>query len=163
VITLRAYGSKGIWSEPVTRTLTVKTEVSAPTLTITEPLKASVTVKENFYIRGTASDDEGVRSVQYRLDAGDWQDATGKEEFEVFIDISAFEGGSNHTVQVRAFDGDSYSQTQTVRFIVEKQSGGGGGQGPFDHLGLIAVGVIILILVVILVAIVIRWMRSEPS
>jgi len=91
-------------------------ENARPKLVITSP-KDGESVHNIVDVKGTAEDDRGVVSVQFRIGEGVWKEATvdlpGPEvEWRVFVPIFYWSG--NVTIQVRAFDGSDFSAAESV-------------------------------------------------
>ena len=89
----------------------------APVAAITEPSEAEA-IGGKIKIKGTSSDDTDVVKVEVRIDGGAWMEADGTSSWSYEVDTSKMEEG-NHTVEVRSFDGDKYSDPITVTFEVD--------------------------------------------
>ncbi|NIP37450.1 MAG: hypothetical protein GWN18_21015, partial [Thermoplasmata archaeon] len=59
-----------------------------------------------------------VVKVEVRIDGGAWMEADGTSSWSYEIDTKKMEEG-NHTVEVRSFDGDKYSDPVEVTFEVD--------------------------------------------
>jgi hypothetical protein len=59
-----------------------------------------------------------VVSIQYRLDSGEWVNVTGNESWEINMDTTKMKNG-NHTLQIRAYDGLTYSEIARRSFTVK--------------------------------------------
>ena len=90
----------------------------APASTITKPLAAEK-VGGKVKIEGTASDDTSVERVEVRIDGGAWETASGTTIWKFEIDTTTLADG-NHTVEVRSYDGQKYSDVQEVTFEVDQ-------------------------------------------
>lgn len=88
-----------------------------PEATITDPAEAEA-VGGKVKIKGTASDDGDVVRVEVRIDGGEWQEVDGTTDWSYEVDTGKMDEG-NHTVMVRSFDGDKYSEPETVTFVVD--------------------------------------------
>ena len=81
-------------------------------------------------VHGIASDDEGVKVVQVRIDEGKWHDATDTgwhHPWSTWVfewNTKEVENGE-HKVCARAFYGELYSELDCVIVIVENEKGGG--------------------------------------
>lgn len=69
-------------------------------------------------IKGTSSDDTDVVKVEVRIDGGAWVEADGTSSWSYEVDTSKMEEG-NHTVEVRSYDGEKYSDPVAVTFEVD--------------------------------------------
>jgi hypothetical protein len=104
------------WSDPVSVGFYVD---QAPDVTIVTP-EAMAKFKKTFEASGTASDDAGVIRVEVRIDEGNWMEVDGTQEWNVDIKVKDLEKGE-HTLEVRAFDGEQYSDTGSVTFKVDDE------------------------------------------
>lgn len=91
-------------------------ENARPILVITSP-KDGENVHNIVDVKGTAEDDRGVVSVQFRIGEGTWMEATIDRpaievQWRVFVPIFYWSG--NITIQVRAFDGSDFSVAALV-------------------------------------------------
>ena len=73
----------------------------------------------SFTIEGTASDDESVEKVEYRIDAGAWEEANGTDSWNVELDTTTL-SSATHTLEVRSFDGVKYSLLVDAVFEVDQ-------------------------------------------
>jgi len=69
-------------------------------------------------IKGTSSDDTDVVKVEVRIDGDVWMEADGTSSWSYEVDTSKMEEG-NHTVEVRSYDGEKYSDPVAVTFEVD--------------------------------------------
>ncbi len=90
----------------------------APTAGIDNPLAAEK-VGGKTKIKGTASDDTSVEKVEVRIDGGAWMEADGTTSWTYELDTKKMVEG-NHTVEVRSWDGEKYSDVQEVTFEVDQ-------------------------------------------
>jgi hypothetical protein len=89
-----------------------------PTVTITSPTvdqKVGGTIK----VKGTSTDDTSVDSVEVSIDGGAWETASGKATWSFEVNTKQLADG-NHTVEVRSFDGEKYSDVTSVTFEVDQ-------------------------------------------
>jgi hypothetical protein len=105
------------------QTFTVKVrEKPAPTperprCTITSPANGSK-IHGLVPVRGTAiRGASALTSVLVRIDGGNWQTATGLENWSLKIGTGGLTIGE-HTIEARAFDGSLYSDTASVKVTV---------------------------------------------
>ncbi len=89
----------------------------APETVITAPEEAEV-LGGKIKIKGTASDDTSITKVEVRIDGGAWFEADGTTSWSYEINTNKMEEG-NHTVEVRSFDGEKYSDPVAVTFEVD--------------------------------------------
>ncbi|MEM4728306.1 MAG: Ig-like domain-containing protein [Thermoplasmata archaeon] len=133
------------------------------------PIKVSVsgpapgaTVRGKVVISGIALHKQAGKSVtlvQIRIDNGSWQDASGTENWAFTWDTTKEKNGP-HTLRVRAFDGERYSELVELRIVVRNEplstASAGGGEM-----------VIIIIVMVIIGAAVgagsFLWLRKRRS
>ncbi len=88
-------------------------ELEVPTSAV--PDIASGTIEVN----GTASDDNSLESVQYRVDDGEWKGALGTDEWGFSIDTTDYEHGY-HILELRCYDGVQYSDVTNISFKVDQ-------------------------------------------
>jgi hypothetical protein len=77
--------------------------------------------KDKVTFEGTASDDKAVVSVEIRIDAGDWVDVGALAAWEYKAPTKGMKEG-NHSVEVRVYDGEKYSDTEVSYFTYKKSS-----------------------------------------
>jgi hypothetical protein len=76
-------------------------------------------VKGNYTVTGVALKGSfNVINVQFRIDNGEWMNATGNPGWQFTLDTAKLKNG-NHTIEVRAFDGASYSDTVSRTISVD--------------------------------------------
>ncbi len=118
----------------------------APTIKVT--LQPNSTVSGTMRIEGIASS-SGIRSIQkveFKLDSGNWQAATGTDRWLVIVNTRALNNGK-HAVQVRAFDGIDYSSAERMDVYVLNDSHGTSG---VDDTGLFYARLLVVILLGVL-------------
>jgi hypothetical protein len=92
-------------------------ENEPPTVVITYPSN-SETMSETVTVQGTAYDADGtIQSVQVRIDAGDWQTATGTTSWSYDWDTTQY-SNDYYTISARSFDGQDYSEKESVQVTV---------------------------------------------
>jgi len=100
-----------------------------PSLTVTSPADGQ-TVKGTLTVTGSAAKGTlDVLSVQYRLDSGQWADASGLSGWQFTLDTTRLQNGA-HTIEVRSYDGSLYSTMASRSVTVNNQKAGGGGSTP---------------------------------
>ncbi|MCK4971160.1 MAG: hypothetical protein KAS77_11545, partial [Thermoplasmata archaeon] len=70
-------------------------------------------------VAGIADDDTGVECVEYRVDGGAWEEATGTDTWSIELDTTAMTSGI-HQLEVRAFDGEDHSILVDAIFEVDQ-------------------------------------------
>ncbi len=110
-------------------------DVASIAFTIDRPPVVTITTEElekafekGFDVEGTASDDNAVVNLEFRLDGGEWETVAGSQAWEYAIKVGDLEKG-NHTVEVRAWDGVQYSDTLSYTFNVKEPEEEGPGFG----------------------------------
>jgi hypothetical protein len=94
-----------------------------PTVKIESPANNSF-VKGSLTISGSAKDDNKVTYVEIRVDpTGKWQKTTGTRYWSFELDTRDLELG-RHTVYVRAYDGEDYSDEANIAFTVDNPVAG---------------------------------------
>lgn len=91
-----------------------------------------------------------IVGVQVRIDSGDWRTASGRSEWFFKLDTRGLANG-RHTLEVRAFDGQYYSEPAGRDFEVEN---GGGGS---SLMSMQMLAVLITASTAVAVAIVVAW------
>ncbi|MBM4249917.1 MAG: hypothetical protein FJ149_10910 [Euryarchaeota archaeon] len=98
----------------------------APHLIITAPAEGK-SVRGKVMFTGTVTKGSlGIEAVQYRVDSGEWMNATVALGWQFTVDTTRLKDGT-HTIEVRAFDGAGYSDTASRTIKVENGSSGAGG------------------------------------
>jgi len=135
---LRIQDNYGVWSDPYTTYLEVMADPipnELPKIEITEPHGQN---SFSGTIRGTAQDPDGtVERVEVSIDGGNWLPAKGTEDWHYTFDIGRFPSG-NHSISVRAFDGEDYSEILEITVTIgqpDPNNGTGGGNGDNDTEG----------------------------
>ncbi|MCK4970330.1 MAG: hypothetical protein KAS77_07380 [Thermoplasmata archaeon] len=75
--------------------------------------------KDKVNFEGTASDDIAVVAVEIRVDAGDWIDLGALAVWNYKAPVNDMEEG-NHSLEVRVWDGEKYSEIEETYFNYEK-------------------------------------------
>jgi hypothetical protein len=95
-------------------------DAGAPTVTVASPKAGARVTATSLTIQGTAKDNLTVWRVNYRIDGGDWQLASGSTNWNAQIALSP----GSHTLQVYAEDTyGNRSKTNLVAFRVPDYSG----------------------------------------
>ena len=92
-------------------------------------------------IKGTSSDDTDVAKVEVRIDGGAWVEADGTSSWSYEVDTSKMEEG-NHTVEVRSFDGEKYSDPVAITFEVDQDKAPKEDESPGFGLTLVLLSVL---------------------
>ena len=85
----------------------------APVVVMTQPVDGSF-ASGSFKVEGVASDDRDVQRVDVRVGDGTWEEADGTGEWSLVVETGELEEGWL-TIEARAFDGDLYSDTGSLR------------------------------------------------
>ncbi|MEE9150969.1 MAG: Ig-like domain-containing protein [Thermoplasmata archaeon] len=134
---------------------TAKPENHPPIVLVISP-KQGDKVKGEIEVSGEVLDPDywdKVEYVEYRIDDGEWTRTTGINQWSFKIDMKSLENGE-HSIYIRAYDGDIYSQE--VKLTIEVNNP--------EELGfwaLLIIGAIIVIATVIKVAFVISKVRRR--
>jgi len=122
-ISYKVQDNYGVWSDEVSTTLTVAEPVpnQKPTVTVTSHTNGSK-VSGVVTVSGTASDPDGtVARVELALDIqAEWEVATGTDSWSHTRDTKQYEAGE-HTLYVRAYDGEDYSDVVSYDFTVVEE------------------------------------------
>jgi WD40 repeat protein len=132
-------------------------ENAPPEVTLASPTSGEE-VKKGILLEGLASDpDSGVvTKVQVRIDNEAWQDATGTFAWSFYWDTTTVSNGA-HTLTVRSFDGEDYSQPVEIEVVVKNPTSDGGDGGSSTTLI-----VVLVVVVVVVVAAVAYWRLRAP-
>ena len=143
-------------------TLNVKNaqENIKPEVTILAPLP-NFEVKDEVYCTGKATDEDGeIEKVEMSIDGGQWFTVQGKDVWAYSWDSKSVENGI-HTVSVRSYDGEDYSDEVIVTFTVNNVKDSGEEDEWYDEPVNIGGLTAVIIVVVIVVAVLFTRKRSE--
>jgi hypothetical protein len=112
-----------------------------PTVTITTE-EIEKAFEKGFDVEGTASDDNAVVDLEFRLDDGEWETSAGSQAWAYAIKVGDLEKGE-HTLEVRAWDGVQYSYTLTYTFDIKEPEE----EGPGFSAIIVALGILSAILI----------------
>ncbi len=87
-----------------------------PTVAITTA--GGMRVNGTFTVVGTAADDNAVDRVEYRVDSGTWDIATGTTTWTAEVTVAGLTSGA-HKVEVRSSDGERTSVMAELTFTVD--------------------------------------------
>ncbi|HEX2021763.1 MAG TPA: S8 family serine peptidase, partial [Candidatus Thermoplasmatota archaeon] len=87
-----------------------------PTVRIAFPWNGA-TVSGVLLVRGDATDDDGVESVEVRVDGGEWRPANGTASWQRLVDTRLLADGV-HDLEARAFDGERHSRVALAQVLV---------------------------------------------
>jgi hypothetical protein len=150
----RAYDSRGNVGEDTVR---IVAQPGLPGIAVLEGLNG--TLSGTVYVRGEAWGDASVLGVEYRIDSGEWQDATGTTAWMVTIDTTRLSDGE-HVFQARVWDGSAHAETGPVDFVV--LNGVEDGDDGDDDSGItLYIIVAILIVCVAVIAFGVVWARRR--
>jgi len=135
-----------LYSPEVSVTLKINNINVPPVVSITT--SASTAFTKVVTITGTASDPDGtVTKVELSLNGGAWVAVTGTNSWSYPLDTAVLKNGA-HSLQVRAYDGQNYSDAITMNFNVKNTKAPVNvNNGPSTML-LAVIGVIIAVAVV---------------
>ena len=118
-----------------------------PTINLTFPYDGATIYKRTrtIIINGTASDDKYILYVQIKIDDGDWKTCIGMTNWSFTWNLTNVTEGI-HTISIKAFDGNNFSETKTISVdIVEKYIEEGENQIPLIILLIIFFFLLILL------------------
>jgi PKD repeat protein len=160
-ISFKVKDNLGDWSDEAFRELTVKLENILPALEIISPSDFEE-VSGEVVISGLAEDDDGaVVRVEVRMDEGSWEVAQGTTAWSYTLNTSELAQGE-HTISVRAFDGEEYSEITAISILVS-EPGEGDDNGEFNTLFIIAVVMACAGIVLILAAAIGKYIKKENA
>ena len=94
-------------------------DTTPPSISISAPLESQTVNLSALEVRGTASDNAGVRLVEVRLNGGAWAPATGNTSWTASVDLVL---GSN-LVEARAADFSNNTATASVNVTYTNDTG----------------------------------------
>ena len=99
--------------------LAVAGEDAPPEVTMTTPINAEDSLDGTVGFTGTATDDNEVTEVEWRVDDGIWFKATGTDEWFFELDTTAFTSAA-HKLYLRASDGLNFSAELVFDFTINQ-------------------------------------------
>jgi hypothetical protein len=90
-----------------------------PEVTLTTPINAEDSLDGTVGFTGTASDDNSVSAVEWRIDDGLWFTANGTDDWFFELDTSKFSSAA-HKLWIRASDGFNYSAELVFDFTINQ-------------------------------------------
>ena len=114
-VDVRAQDPSGNLSPVVSRSFSVASDGSAPTIAITDPSGELAAGTTSYTVQGTAADNDSVALVEYRLDGGAWQTATGTTAWTATL--TGLTDGASVNFEARATDGNSNESSIAQRTI----------------------------------------------
>ncbi|OFY26261.1 MAG: hypothetical protein A2X01_01510 [Bacteroidetes bacterium GWF2_35_48] len=100
-IEAKSQDNTGAWSNPVSINVTYSASNQIPTISISSPDNGQSFTTQNISVAGTANDPDGsISLVQFRVNSGSWQDATGTTSWSGSVTLSS---GSN-TIEAKSQD-----------------------------------------------------------
>ena len=119
-ISLKVRDDDGLWSEAVTKSLTITINNTKPVLTISSPVNNAV-VLGRITFKGKVEDIDGnAQSVEVSIDDGHWIVLSGVETWSYSWDTSSVENGE-HKIRFRAHDGIEFSDEVEISVVVENE------------------------------------------
>ena len=112
---LEVMANDGSWISPIA-SATFHTD-RAPEVTI-DPLPDDKKVKSGLILTGTLSDDGTVERIEYSIDSAEWVNFTVHDSWTVEVPVGGLKNGI-HIIEVRAYDGVSYSTIANTTFRKE--------------------------------------------
>jgi hypothetical protein len=105
------------WSQATTQVLTVKATNEKPVVAILLP-DDGIRVDGLLTISGFAEDPDGaLEEVSISVDGGSWEELEQEEDWTYELNTSFLSIGE-HTISIRAFDGEEYSEEEYLTFYV---------------------------------------------
>jgi len=107
------------------------------------PTNDGTEVKKTFTIHGTASDADGsgtIQKVEIKIGDGDWKVANGTTSWSYTWDLTGVDNG-NYTIQARAYDGQEYSNIDSITIKVNE----GGSTPGFELIVLLAAMAVVVL------------------
>lgn len=86
------------------RVIRLDQNLDKPVVTLNEPAENQLLTTADLFIRGTASDDDGVAAIQYRLDNGETKTLRTQGVFYAPLDVTEPLPYGKHTITVAAVD-----------------------------------------------------------
>jgi hypothetical protein len=119
--TLEARSSDG---ERDSQTVAITFSIDQPPTVAIEVHVDGKKYKDVVRLKGISTDDGGVDRVELRIDGGEWVEVEGTTAWTYKVPTKGLTDGQ-HTVDLRAFDGLSYSEEISTTFKFEKSKGPG--------------------------------------
>jgi hypothetical protein len=154
-ISLTVQDDAGDWSQEDFRVIFIKEENEIPQVIITYP-ENEKRFKDTLTITGSSEDPDGsIETIEIQIDFGPWEEIEVDDMWSHEINLTDFSKGE-HTIAIRAYDGEDYSEEEYLTFFVGEED-----EGP-DMIWIFTL-VFLVILVVIVVAIIIgRAYKKNP-
>lgn len=141
-ISFKVQDDKGEWSSEVFETLVVKAVNLKPTVEITTP-EDNERVSGILVISGTAEDPDGsIQKVEIKIDDGRWETIQGTDIWSYELETILYADGE-HTVTVRAFDGEDHSEEVAISIIIGEE--GEEKLNPWLIFGIVLVVIVIIL------------------
>ena len=99
--------------------LAVAGEDAPPEVTMTTPINAEDSLDGTVGFTGTATDDNEVTEVEWRVDDGIWFKANGTADWFFELDTTAFTSAA-HKLYIRASDGFNFSAELSFDFTINQ-------------------------------------------
>jgi len=142
-ISFKVQDDKEAWSSEVFETLVVKAVNLNPAVEITTP-KDNEKMAGILVISGTAEDPDGsIQKVEIKIDDGRWETIQGTDIWSYELDTTIYADGE-HTVTVRAFDGEDYSEEVAISIIIGEKIADGE-LNPWLIFGIMLVVIVIVL------------------
>jgi hypothetical protein len=123
-ISFKVQNDHELWSSEVFETLIVKGVNVKPSVVFSTP-EDNERVSGVIIVKGAAVDPDGdIQKVEIKIDDGRWETADGKETWTYELDTTSLVDGE-HTITVRAFDGEGFSDEIAIGIIIGEVKSGG--------------------------------------
>jgi hypothetical protein len=99
--------------------LMASAEDQPPEVTMTSPINAEDSLDGTVGFTGTATDDNEVSAVEWRIDEGLWFTANGTDDWFFELDTSKFSSAA-HKLWIRASDGFNFSAELVFDFTINQ-------------------------------------------
>jgi len=124
-----------------------------PEITVNSPLDQSI-VSGTIYINGQSADDEtAIEKVELSIDDGPWILMTGTTTWSIQWDTTEVDNGA-HVLSLRCFDGEEYSNLQSIMVSVQNNDDRGDGEDEWyqepAYLGSFSIAILALVVFMVL-------------
>jgi hypothetical protein len=130
-----------------------------PTTTITTS-PPDEEVKGIFEISGSASDNDGtIERIEMKIDDGVWFVIGNDSSWKYDLDTTTLSNG-DHTIYTRAYDGEDYSEEESITVTVANPLSTKGDESVFEETWF---WVLIVLVIIVIVAILLLVMRGQKG
>jgi hypothetical protein len=145
IITVRAFDSRNnIGTDYIN--VEVKNDYEDPEIKF-KNLDNDEVINDVYTIEVQATDDMGVKSVQYRIDSGDWNNMVfkGSNEYSLELDTTTMEDGE-HDITVKAEDNSGKTVAEVITFNIRNKAETPEKTGTPGFEGVLLISCVILVL-----------------